>query len=447
MKAMVLITACLTFSLPAYAAERIFRTEGAVVSYDGISAEYAEAIAKTAAAARDIALLGSGFDMPKTIRITVACNPRGRVRLFNDGRDYFGLTIRTEKDLRKPAQSGIFHIYGLCHETAHLAMYRPIRERRWMTTAAAEGWAHYFGSRIVDTVYAKLGKDLWPDAYDYLADGTKRLQRQLAAKNPSPVQRGAGLWKELAEIVGHKNLAPIFKAWGQAKVDPTDPGAALRKTLLATYARIRNLPGSKEQIGADKRLADWWNRAEPILVLKRPRSEFTARTAKPNELTGAAVELSEDEGKSAGRRSIAGSGHAVRRKVDGRDWYLTGVKVFGSRYGQPRPPQEDFHLWLCDKDFKVITDFPFPYAKFPWGKARWVSLPVKPTNVPAEFVICVGFNPTGRKGVFVHHDKQASGNSLTGLPGRPGREFQQGDWLIRASVDQLKIANPLMPSK
>ena len=142
---------------------------------------------------------------------------------------------------------------------------------------------------------------------------------------------------------------------------------------------------------------------------------------------------------------MAGSGHAVRCQVDGRDWYLTAVKVYGSCYGYA--PQDNLHVWLCDKDFKVIADFPFPYAKFTRGPAKWVSLPVKPTNVPAEFVICVGFNPTATKGVFVHHDKEASGNSLTGLPGRMGREFQRGDWLIRPSVDQLKIADSLKPSQ
>jgi hypothetical protein len=76
-----------------------------------------------------------------------------------------------------------------------------------------------------------------------------------------------------------------------------------------------------------------------------------------------------------------------------------------------------------------------------------VTLNVTPTRVPPEFILCVGFNPTAAKGVFVHHDKEASGNSLVGLPGEGGQPFPQGDWLIRARVDRLKGSNPLAPEK
>jgi len=418
---------------PALGEDAACRLDHVVVSYSGISREHAKAIARTVEAARAAAVERFGFDMPGTIHVNVRREAKAAVRLFNDGQDRFSLTVRSERDLRKPSMTGIFHLYGLCHEVGHLAMYRPIRDHSWMTIAAAEGCAHYLGSRLVDDVYAREGKDLWPDAYDYRADGTKRLKQQLARAKPDEMTRGAGLWKELAEIVGDRNVAKIFKAWGQVEVDPADPGAAVRKSLLATHA--------------DKRLADWWDRAEPAFIFKRPKSGFAARTAKPKELTGRATELAHDDGVPAGKHSFAGGGHAIRFKVDGPDWYLTEVKVFGSRYGRPQPPKEDFHLWLCDKDFKTIADFPFPYATFARGDARWVTLAVKPTNVPAQFIICVGFSPTGTKGVFVHHDKEDSGNSLTGLPGRAGRGFSRGDWLIRANVDQLKIANPLKPGK
>ena len=437
MNRFALITVCLTLTVFAYASEpeQIFRTEGAVVYYTGINPEYAEAIAKTTATARAVAAQDWAFNMPQTVIVKVNLAPGRPARLFNDGHDRLFLTVGSPDSLLQPSKSGYFHIYGLCHEVAHLAMYRMIRDHSWMTTAAAEGWAHYLGSRIVDEVHKRQGPDLWPDPYDYLADGTKRLNQQLldSTTPPSPVTQGALLWWELVDIVGDKNLAGIFKAWGQAEVDPTDPGAALRKTLLAA--------------NSDERLSAWWNRAEPIFVFRRPASGFAARTAKPSHLIGPPVELSFDDGKPSGKRSTAGGGHAVLYKVEGADWYLTGVKILGSRYGYPQAPQENFHVWLCDKDSKVIADFTFPYAKFTRGAPRWVTLPIEPTNVPAEFMICVGFNPTATKGVFVHYDGEASGNSFTGLPGRMGGQFSGGDWMIRAAVDQLKISNPLTPSK
>ncbi len=424
MRPAIILAALLAAPCAATAAEESVRAEHVVVVYDGIGEAYAKAIARTVEAARGAAVEQFGFDMPETITVQVSRDAGAPVRLFNDGQDRFSLTVHSEDDLRRPAASGVFHIYGLCHEVGHLAMYRPIRERGWMTSAAAEGWAHYLGSRLVDAVYAKEGKDLWPDRYDYLGDGMKRLNAQLAAKDPDATSQGAGLWKEFAGITGDKGAAKAFAAWGSAAVDPADPGPALGKALAAAHY--------------DKRVADWWKKAEPVFLLKRSASPFAASTVDPKKLEGKPAELALDDGDSAGKSSLAGGGHAVRFKVDGPDRYLTGVKIYGSRYGQPAAPREDFHVFLCDADLRVITDFPFPYSSVGYGKPGWTTLPVKPTRLPEEFILCVGFDPTATKGVFVHYDKEASGASLTGLPGRPGREFPRGDWLIRATVDQLK---------
>lgn len=424
------IVMLLLCSVCAYGEEKVFRTEGAVVSYSGINEAYAEAIALTVATARDVAVEVWGFDMPETIHVDVQTNPDGRVRLFNDGQDRLILRIRSEDDLRKPAVSGIFHIYGLCHEVGHLGMYRVIGDHSWMTTGAAEGWAHYAGSRIVDAVHSGRGESLWPDTYDYLADGTRRLDGQLSGEKPGATVKGAALWKELVGIVGEKGVAPVFAAWGKAEIDRSDPGAALRKALLATRE--------------DQRLGTWWNKAEALMIIKQPRSGFAARRAKTSELTGKPVEHAHDDGTAAGKNSIAGSGHGVRFSVLGGGWYLTSVRIHGSRYGQPRPPRENFHVWLCDKDLKVIAEFTFRYAKFTRGGPRWVTLKTVPTSVPQDFVICVGFNPARTKGVYVSRDKESSGDSLTGLPGRGSRSFDKGDWLIRARVDLLSASNPLL---
>ena len=404
--------------------QETLRLEGAVVSYTGVSEEYARAIGRTVAAARSVAAEQFGFDVPETITVTVTLDPKASVRLFNDGQDRFSLTVRSEKDLRQPSASGTFHLYGLCHEVGHLAMYRPIRDHSWMTTAAAEGWAHYLGSRIVDEVYAREGKDLWPDRYDYIQDGMKRLQRQLASPQASPVTKGAGLWKDLMEIVGDKGMAPIFAAWGKTSVDPADPARAVGKTLLAS--------------GGDERLANWWKKAEETLILKRPTSSFVARTANRDQLAGQPQELAHDDGRQANRKSLAGGGHAVVFQAPGDSFCVTSVRIYGSRYGRAATPQDEFHLWLCDEDFKALAELKYPYSDFRAGQPGWVTVRFKPTEVPAKFVVCVGFNPTGSKGVFVGHDQGGSGNSLSGLPGGNSRPFADGDWMIRVTLDRLK---------
>jgi RNA polymerase sigma factor (sigma-70 family) len=161
-----------------------------------------------------------------------------------------------------------------------------------------------------------------------------------------------------------------------------------------------------------------------------PRTRLQTLRSKPTILT-------RDDGQAAGKLSIAGSGHVVRYEAPGPNSFLTAVQIHGKRYGTPTPPRENFHIWLCDTNARVIADFPFPYARFQSGpEAQWVTFETKPTEVPARFLIVVGFNPTFTKGVYVSRDAQNSGGSFTGLPGQTPRAFRDGDWLIRVSLDQ-----------
>jgi hypothetical protein len=419
--AAVWVAAAAMVALPGVAAAAgQLKLDHVVVSYDGIGKAYAEAIGRTVAAARNTAVEQFAFDMPDTITVSVTVDPKGNVGLMNDGQDHFMLTVRSEQDLRKPSTTGTFHLYGMCHEVGHLAMYRLIRDHSWMTSDAAEGWAHYMGSRLVDAVYAKEGPDLWPDRYDYREDGMKRLARQW--QNAKDEVRGPVAWQRLSQIVGDQGVAPIFRAWGKAEFDPADPADGMGKALLADSSTARAAP--------------WWVQSKELLVLKRPKSKVAAETAEEKQLAGQSRELAHDDGKAADKASFAGGGHAVRFEVPGDNWYVTEVRIHGSRYGNPAAPKEDFSVWLCDEEFKAIAKLSYPYARFAWGAARWVSLKVKPTRVPKTFIICVGFNPTATKGVFVSRDAEGSGNSLTGLPGREGHPFEQGDWMIRATVSQ-----------
>jgi RNA polymerase sigma-70 factor (ECF subfamily) len=283
-----------------------------------------------------------------------------------------------------------------------------------MTTDAAEGWAHYLGSLLVDAVYAGEGPDLWPDRYDYRDDGMKRLRTQ-GAKAKGPLA-----WHQLKRIVGDQGIAPIFRAWGKTHFDPADPAANLGAALKA--------------VSNDDETARWWEQSTELLVLRRAKSAVTAETADEKKVNGPPRELANDDGHAAGKASFAGGGHAVRFVAPDDSCYLTEVRIHGSRYGYPAPPKEDFQVWLCDDEFKQIAKFSYPYAKFQKGNARWVALKTKPTRVPKNFIVCVGFNPTATKGVFVSRDGQASGKSLSGLPGEKAFPFDKGNWMIRVML-------------
>lgn len=428
---MTIFAAVILFALPS--SSNAQDTPHVEVTGKNVPAEYQQAIAKTIEAARQICIDRYGFDMPETIHLALNVEPKGTTRLFNDGADRFSLTVKSDRDLKQPKQSGVFHLYGFCHETAHLAMYRPIKDHRWLTTAGAEGWAHWLGSHLVDAVYEIHGDRLWPDRYDYRADGTKRLTAQLSAAKPSDVAQGAKLWGELAEIVGEKTLTEVFLAWGQLDVDASNPRATLEPALV--------------QFGDAARLKTWWDAAAPVLLLKREKSQFPVVNADRADLTNPPREIALDDGKDAGKKSLAGGSHGVRFSVPDNSWYITSVSIFGSRYGAPQPPKEDFEIHLCDERNNPITAFKFPYSKFGRGDAKWVKLPVRPTNVPPQFIVNAAFNPTGSKGVYVSFDGEASGSSVSGLPGRSAGEFGQGDWLIRVEVNQSKAADPLAGDK
>ena len=53
---------------------------------------------------------------------------------------------------------------------------------------------------------------------------------------------------------------------------------------------------------------------------------------------------------------------------------------------------------------------------------------------PKKFIVCVSFNPEQTKGVYVHHDAKADGDSRRGLPGSLLDKFDKGDWMIRAVI-------------
>ena len=406
------IIACV--AVQVHAAE-IVKTEHVSVSHDGVPKAYADAIARVAETARTAAIEQFGLNVPD--RITIVCEVGKIVRLFNDGSSVIRLTVVSEKDLKAPATSGVFNLYGICHEIGHLGMYRAIKDHSFLEGRAKEGWAHYIGSRLVDVVYAKEGPDLWPDRYDYRADGMKRFEAQRAPGGMPDDAKGAVLWAELLEKSGDKAAARVFAVLKDAKIDAAKPEPSVRDALAAAA------------VGDD--ILGWWGKAGSVFVRVRSTSDFKLVTLARGELPSAPRELANDDGKAAGRSSLAGSGHAVRFDAPSDACYLTAVRLYGSRYGGK---EGEFRVWLCDSEFRSITAFAFPYAEFAPGKPKWVELPVMPTLVPQQFIICVGFSPTAQHGVFLSRDKARSGSSFTGLPGEKPRPFDGGDWLMRAVV-------------
>jgi hypothetical protein len=416
------------FLSPTIVSAGVLKLPHVELNHSGIDETHAKAIAETIAAAREVYVTHFGFDMPETIRASVTCAPGQPSRLFTDGSDSLFLSMADKQTLTPPGKSGTFTLYGMCHELGHMAMYRVLRERDWMTTAASEGWAHYAGSVVVDQVYTAKGQDLWSDPYDYRADGTARLAKQLSSATPSPIAKGAEQWQKLDAIVGAKSFPKFFAAWNSAS--PDKPADALLSTLIQAH------PQKKQA------LRDWWKQASPLLVESRQASEFKKTQIPASRLTGRPAKLAGDDDTADGKRSIAGAAQGRRFTAADRAC-LTAVWIHGARYGAPKPPTTSFDVVLCDDQFRPIATWPKPHAAFQRGEPAWVRLDVPPTLVPGTFYLCVNFKATATNGVYLDFDTSTQGNSVTGTPGKEPQPFEQGDWMIRVEVDQLKEADAL----
>ena len=173
-----------------------------------------------------------------------------------------------------------------------------------------------------------------------------------------------------------------------------------------------------------------------------------AQAARDKKRRSSKIELAHDNGVSAGRESITGGGHGVRFVSPAPGGQLRAVKIYGSRFGEQTPPNENFHVWLCDMELNVLTDFEFPYARFRKGEPRWVRLSTKPTELTEEFMICAGFDPHSTKGVYVHYDGRPSEDSFITLPGKEHelKPFDRGSWMIRAEISGPQAARPVAVS-
>ncbi|MBL7214885.1 MAG: hypothetical protein ISS71_04330, partial [Phycisphaerae bacterium] len=267
------------------------------------------------------------------------------------------------------------------------------------------------------------------------------------------------VWFAMAQISRDRELACDELALSSLKDGESKEYGATILTFLERFARQQRLPamaGIAENQSLLKRritmIAQFKNKKIswiPVIaiILLLLATTFTSAQADSDPNTAKEPSKTEtantspskpemlvlDDGNSAGKRSIAGSGHAVFFETEKKS-ELVAVMLYGSRYGYDQPPKEKFHVWLCDMDQQVIEDFEFPYSTFKKGDPKWVKMRVKATQLPDRFYICVGFNAEQTKGVYVHYDGAASGNSYKGLPKDGFSEFEEGDWMIRAVV-------------
>jgi hypothetical protein len=402
----------------------------ATVRYGEIPREYAQAIARTVSAARGACADDAGFDVPGEIQVTVDVDPCRPVLLYGDGRENLFLRVPSPRQLRRPLLGGADCIYALCREMARMALFRLIGDPEWMSAVAADGWSHYFGSVLVDKVYEAEGARLWPDEYNYLAGGTRRLESQLAQPIQPLVVQAAGLWRDLAGMLPRRGLADLFRSIAKTQADPNDPGQSVLKVL-------------KRKVEDTQGLSEWWDRARPVFVSPSPLPGGPPETIEPRSLAGSPLTLQHDTGSSSGLEAPTASGHAVRFEAPAGTWYLTGVRIYGSALGSLLGSQPAATVWLLNGKTKLIAEYKGQYSFLRATEPQWVGIPVLPTRVPRSFIVCLRFRPTRSGSVALHMDRNAEGHSFTGLPGQTWEALNGAEWMFRVDLDRAKEADSL----
>ena len=189
---------------------------------------------------------------------------------------------------------------------------------------------------------------------------------------------------------------------------------------------------------------DWMVRARLVSDASKLKGRSAVNLGRPAAAAGTsrqpsggipsgAVRLSYVGDASADKRSLGGSGHAVAFDRPAGARSVVAIQIYASRYGLPEPPKEDFHIWLLDKDRKVLQDFRFPYAKIARGPMQWYTLGLPATEVPERFYVALSFNPEQTKGIYLGLDKNVKkSHSYSGLPEEGFEPLDEpSDWMIR----------------
>jgi RNA polymerase sigma-70 factor (ECF subfamily) len=161
-----------------------------------------------------------------------------------------------------------------------------------------------------------------------------------------------------------------------------------------------------------------------------------ASDASPAPEESAPTVLKYGDGQADGKQSLGGSGEMIRFSASKAPARVAALRIHGSRYGLPDPPDESFLIYFLTEDRKRILHTELaPYSLFERGEEQWVEVKFeRPVELAGTFWIALDFRPHQTKGVYVSFDISTGGkHSLIGLPGLPtSRPRRGGDWMIEA---------------
>jgi RNA polymerase sigma factor (sigma-70 family) len=205
-------------------------------------------------------------------------------------------------------------------------------------------------------------------------------------------------------------------------------GAVLTASVVATGA-ARALPAPAPD-------APTASEPHPAPTTEERRDTPAPADADPTPVEAAPSVLKYGDGQADGKQSLGGSGEMISFSAAKAPAKIAGLRVHGSRYGNPEPPDESFLIYFLTEDRKRILHTEMAdYSLFERGSEQWVEITFeRPVELPKAFWVVVDFRANQTKGVYVSFDTSTRGqHSLTGLPGIPTAKMRRGgDWMIEA---------------
>jgi hypothetical protein len=150
-------------------------------------------------------------------------------------------------------------------------------------------------------------------------------------------------------------------------------------------------------------------------------------------------------------------GYAIRYKVPdpSKVWYAKELNIFGEVYGEGFNKKEThFVVAFADLDGNVYSRSEYPYTLFPGqtsvdsksshtrGDPRFITMKIKPTQLPPEFWLIVDFFPVRKRGIYIGLVKNGGGHSkmtdhdLNLIPTEQPMEVDEPvDWCMEVKVE------------
>jgi beta-lactamase regulating signal transducer with metallopeptidase domain len=268
----------------------------------------------------------------------------------------------------------------------------------------------------------------------------------------SQITRDMGDWTEMRKINPDAEIRPVTVCWSEDKAlvftnvlkgDPRTGDMALAFSFVSRQENGKTIWGldDVDMVKADgiqKKMDSFKGEHPGSVEWSGPESA----AAQPSDETSDTVTLGYVDDTAESQRSLGASGHGVLFARPEKARFVEAVQMFGSRYGVPEAPDEDFHLYLLNDKYQVIADVPFPYSMVERGDMKWYTLETPAIEVPENFVVALAFNPHQTKGIYLGLDENVKEtHSLVGLPDEGYEPWAKGgDWMVRVRMTEQPSA-------